>query len=124
MNIKSIYSLFLVICLGLLFAPTTTLAKRKSSKLAHQYTKDLSLPSKAQVKIIKLDPVAKMILLESVKFPGEEDSWVRAREFSKSIKVSPKKKARVDALIRNLSKYLLGQTFPLKQKITTYIRKN
>ncbi|MCC6137425.1 MAG: hypothetical protein IT287_02245 [Bdellovibrionaceae bacterium] len=86
------------------------------------YKKDLSLPKGAEVKIVEFDTKNQMLKVSSVKFPGEDDSWLRMRDFSNSIQIDKGQEVRLRHEITTGAEKHLGQKFLLIQRIVTYVK--
>lgn len=91
---------------------------------AKDYTKDLSLPEGAKVKIISIDKKNKMIQVESVKFPAEDASWLIAKDFASSVQVDRGQKIRLQHELSSGHEKHIGKEFVLTKTINTYIHQS
>lgn len=97
-----------------------------SSKVSAQadYTKDLSLPKGAEVVIVSIDKKNQMLEVNSVKFPGEDASWLKIVDFGKSVELDKGQDIRFIAELNKGNEKLIGRKFKLKKVITTYVHKS
>lgn len=86
------------------------------------YRKDLSLPKDARVKIEEYDKKHQMLKVSSVKFPGEDDSWLKMTDFLNSIELNKANAVRITHEIKSASPKHLGKKFLLTKPITTYAK--
>lgn len=104
---------------GLLFFIVAT-----ASAQVADYSKDLSLPKGAEVQIDLFDKKNKMVKVHSVKFPGEDASWLKTEDFGKSIEIAKGYDVRVQHELNKGDDKLVGKKFVLKQEITTYVHRS
>lgn len=95
-----------------------------SNVYAQDYAKDLSLPKGAEVVIVSIDKKKQMIEVNSVRFPGEDASWLKSAEFGKSVELQKGQEIRFVGELNKGNEKLIGRKFKLTKEITTYVHRS
>lgn len=91
---------------------------------AQDYIKDLSLPKDAEVVIVAIDKKKQMVEVNSVRFPGEDASWLKTSEFGKSVQLPKGQEIRFVGELNKANEKLIGRKFKLTKEITTYVHRS
>lgn len=110
-EVKMKINIFLKL-LFVLFFSNSVLALKTSD-----LEKDLSIQKGIEIEVLGFNHSLKMIRIQSVKFPGEGDSWVKA----KALHLAVKKDKRI---ILDLSDQIIGKRYLLLTELETYVIKD
>lgn len=78
---------------------------------------DLSIQKGIEIEILGFNKSLKMIRIQAVKFPGEGDSWVKAKALFLSVK-------KDKSIILDLSDEMIGKRYTLLTELETYVIKD